>query len=167
MPALAISAWSALWFLPFVLPICIWVAWNDMKFMKIPNRAVIALTAVFVLVGLIALPLPEYPWRLLQLLVVLAIGFVLNMAGALGAGDAKFAAAAAPFIAPGDLSLVLYLFAAVLLAAVATHRLARRIGPIRRLTPDWQSWQRRDFPMGLALGAGLGFYLIGGALYGS
>ncbi len=164
---MAISAWSALWFLPFVLPICIWVAWNDMKFMKIPNKAVMALVIVFVAVGLLVLPLPDYLARLLQLVIVLVIGFILNMVGAIGAGDAKFAAAAAPFIAPGDLRTILYLFAAVLLAAVVTHRVARRVPAVRRLTPDWESWARRDFPMGLALGGTLGFYLIAGAIYGS
>jgi len=138
-----------------------------MKFMKIPNKAVVALTVVFLLVGLIALPLAQYPWRLLHLVVVLAVGFGLNMLGAIGAGDAKFAAAMAPFVALGDLRNIFYLFAAVLLAAVLTHRTFRRLDWIRALTPEWKSWETRDFPMGLALGATLGFYLIAGALNGS
>jgi len=164
---MAVTAASSLWFLPFVLPICIWVAWSDMKFMKIPNKAVMALVVVFLVVGLIALPLPEYSWRLLNLVVVLAAGFLLNMLGSIGAGDAKFAAAAAPFFAVGDLRTLLYLFAAVLLAAVATHRGFRRIGAVRALAPDWVSWSRNDFPMGLALGGTLAFYLGGGALSGA
>ncbi|MBV1902425.1 MAG: prepilin peptidase [Marinosulfonomonas sp.] len=164
---MALTAWSAQWFLPFALPICIWVAWNDMKFMKIPNKAVVALTVVFLLVGLIALPLAQYPWRLLHLVVVLAVGFGLNMLGAIGAGDAKFAAAMAPFVALGDLRNIFYLFAAVLLAAVLTHRTFKRLDRIRALTPEWKSWETRDFPMGLALGGTLGFYLIIGALLGS
>lgn len=41
------TATTALWFLPFALPIAVWVAWSDMKFMRIPNKAVLALTAVF------------------------------------------------------------------------------------------------------------------------
>jgi prepilin peptidase CpaA len=51
------TAATALWFLPFVLPIAIWVSWSDMKFMKIPNRSVVSLVAVFFAVGLVALPL--------------------------------------------------------------------------------------------------------------
>ncbi len=164
---MAISSWSAWWFLPFALPICIWVAWNDMKFMKIPNRAVVALFVVFAAVGLVALPLSQYPWRLVQLAVVLAIGFALNMIRAVGAGDAKFAAAMAPFFAPGDASLILYLFAGVLLAAFSVHRIARRIPALRAAAPDWASWGRNDFPMGLALGATLAFYLAAGAVFGS
>ncbi|MGR3659959.1 MAG: prepilin peptidase [Paracoccaceae bacterium] len=164
---MAISVLSAMWFLPFALPICIWVAWNDMKFMKIPNKAVVALAVVFLVIGLISLPFSEYSWRWLHLVVVLAIGFGMNMIGSIGAGDAKFAAVMAPFIAYGDLRHILYLFAAVLLAAVVTHRLFRRSERFKALTPDWASWETRDFPMGLALGGTLGFYLILGVFFGS
>ena len=138
-----------------------------MKFMKIPNKAVIALTVVFVVIGLITIPLSEFPWRLLHLVVVLAVGFGLNMVGSIGAGDAKFAAATAPFVAYGDLKMILYLFAAVLFAAVFTHRLFKRSDRFRALTPEWASWATRDFPMGLALGGTLAFYLIAGSIYGA
>ena len=100
---MAITAYAALWFLPFALPICIWVAWSDLKFMKIPNKAVLALTVVFLAIGLIVIPLAEYPWRLVHLVVVLIVGFVMNIAGMIGAGDAKFAAAMAPFVPIGEL----------------------------------------------------------------
>ncbi|WP_372885174.1 prepilin peptidase [Shimia sp.] len=165
--SLSISAQSALWFLPFVAPICLYVAWSDMRMMKIPNMAVLALAGVFLIVGLLALPLADYPWRLLHFVVVLLVGMGLNAGGLIGAGDAKFAAAAAPFIALGDLLFVTVVFAATLLAAWVTHRLAKH-SPIRRLVPDWESWHRGwDFPMGLALGGTLGLYLALGCLYGA
>ncbi|WP_253913262.1 prepilin peptidase [Pseudoruegeria sp. HB172150] len=151
---------QALWFLPFALPICIWVAWSDMKFMRIPNKAVYALALVFLVVGLVAVPLAEYPWRLLQLVVVLVIGFVLNMGGVIGAGDAKFAAAMAPFIPLADARNFLLLFAAVLLAAFVTHRVFRAMPGWRARTAGWKSWEDKRFPMGLALGGSLAFYLI-------
>ncbi|MDF0599804.1 prepilin peptidase [Psychromarinibacter sp. C21-152] len=156
---MTLPAAQAFWFLPFVLPIGLWVAWSDLKFMKIPNKAVYALTAVFVVVGLIAVPLADYPWRLLHLVVVLVVGFGLNVAGALGAGDAKFAAAMAPFIPLADARAFLMLLAAVLLAAFVTHRAARALPALRAHTGDWTSWRRNDFPMGLALGPALVFYL--------
>ena len=90
-----------------------------------------------------------------------------NAAGLMGAGDAKFAAAMAPFILREDLFFFAYLFAAVLLAGFTTHRLARRIPAIRTRTPSWQSWERKDFPMGLCLAGALVFYLILGAIYGA
>jgi prepilin peptidase CpaA len=162
-----IAASTALWFIPFAVPIGIWVAWNDMAFMKIPNKAVIALFAVFVVVGLLALPFETYLWRYVQCAAVLAAGFLLNMIRAVGAGDAKFAAAMAPLIDPGDARVVLVLFAAVLLAAFATHRGARALPAMRGAFPAWESWSRRDFPMGLALGGTLIFYLALGIVLGA
>lgn len=162
-----ITASSALWFLPFVLPICFYVAWSDMRAMRIPNNAVLALLGVFVVVGLVALPFGEYAWRLVHVVVILLIGMALNASGLVGAGDAKFSAAAAPFIAFGDLRLMLAIFAATLLAAWVTHRIAK-YSPIRRAVPDWESWdQGWDFPMGLALGGALAIYLTLGAFLGA
>ncbi|MTJ03246.1 MAG: hypothetical protein FH759_00950 [Sediminimonas qiaohouensis] len=164
---LEIPAFAAAWFLPVALPLGIWVAWSDLRDMRISNRAVLALVVLFLLIGPLVLPLPVYGWQLLHLVVVLLVGMVLNAAGLLGAGDAKFAAAAAPFIALGDIRFVIALFAANLLAAFATHRLAART-PLRRLAPDWQSWVRtKEFPMGLSLGLTLAIYLALGAVYGS
>jgi prepilin peptidase CpaA len=164
---MAIDAVTALLFLPFALPIGIWVAWNDMKFMKIPNKAVGALLGVFVVVGLIALPLEDYLWRYLHFIVVLIVGFLANMARAMGAGDAKFLAAMAPMLDLGDLQILLILFSGVLLAAFFTHRLFRMVSATRRAFPDWESWDRGDFPMGLALGGVLILYLLLGAVAGS
>lgn len=163
---MGIAAATALWFLPFAAPICIWVAWSDMATMRIPNKAVIALVVAFAVVGLAALPLGEYLWRYVHLAAVLAVGFLLNMARAVGAGDAKFAAAMAPFVDRGDIQLLLMLFAAVLLAAFLTHRTARSVPALRNAFPGWESWTRRDFPMGLALGAVLIFYLALGVVFG-
>lgn len=137
-----------------------------MKFMKIPNKAVLALMIVFVIIGLVAIPLAEYPWRLLQFAMILAIGFILNMIGGVGAGDAKFAAAMAPFVAPGDARLIIILFAAVLLASFATHRTFKRLSFFRARTTDWLSWEKYDFPMGLALAGTFIFYLLLGAVFG-
>jgi len=178
-----LTAQAAWWFLPFVLPICFYVAFTDLREMRITNQAVMALFIVFVVVGLFALPwtdpwisghlgpfpvaLPAYVWQLLQLVVVLLLGMVLNMIGAVGAGDAKFAAAAAPFVAAGDLRLLLALFAANLLAAWSTHKIAK-FTPLRALAPGWQSWTMGlEFPMGLSLGGTLGLYLILGTIFGS
>jgi len=61
--------------LPFVAPIAIWVAWSDMKFMKIPNKAVIALMLVYVVAGLLILPLGTWAWGFALLGIVLAAGF--------------------------------------------------------------------------------------------
>jgi prepilin peptidase CpaA len=161
-----ITASAALWFLPFVLPICVYICYTDMKGMRIPNHAVAAMFFVFVLVGILALPLDAYLWRYVHLVVVLVAGIALNAGGAMGAGDAKFAAVAAPFIHVGDLNFLILLFSANLLAAFTTHRLAK-LTPLRRMAPSWESWSTgKKFPMGLALGGTRALYLILGAIYG-
>ena len=163
---MAISAASALWFLPVVLPICLYVCFTDMKQMRITNQAVTVLFLAFAVLGLVALPFDAYLWRYAHFAVVLVAGIALNAGGVMGAGDAKFAAAAAPLIHLGDLRFLLALFAANVLAAFVTHRLGRHT-PLRTLAPDWVSWTSGNrFPMGLALGGTLGIYLILGAIYG-
>ncbi|SHG56783.1 prepilin peptidase [Cognatishimia maritima] len=160
---LQITSAEALWFLPFVAPICFYVAWTDMKMMKITNQAVVALALVFVVIGPFAFSLETYIWRYLHLIVALLLGIVLNAGGVMGAGDAKFAAAAAPFVALGDLSRLAIIFAAVLLAAWVTHRIAKH-SPLRNLVPHWESWTKtKEFPMGFALGGTLAAYLLIGA----
>ena len=152
---LSISATAALWFAPFVLPICLYVCFTDMRELRITNQANLLLLIVFVLVGLVALPFDQYLWRYVHLLVVLVAGVALNAGGVMGAGDAKFAAAAAPFVHIGDLRFVMALLAATILGAFLTHRIAKYT-PLRRLAPDWKSWHSgKRFPMGLAPAARL------------
>lgn len=162
-----LSAQTALWFLPFVTPIALWVAWSDMKWMKIHNYAVLALASVYLTVGLIALPLTSWVWGWASLSVVLVVGFVLSSVGLVGAGDAKFAAVMAPFIALGDLSLFLMLLASVTLVSFIAHRIARRTSLVQGLVPEWESLHRREFPMGLALGPSLLFYLCLATIFGN
>ena len=83
--------------LVFTLPVCAWVCWSDLKTMKIPNTAVMAMAGIFLIIGFLVFPFEPWAWRWLNLVVVLAIGFLLNAIANVGAGDAKFAAAAAPF----------------------------------------------------------------------
>jgi prepilin peptidase CpaA len=156
---------SAAWlFLPVAAPVALWVIWSDMRAMRIPNAAVLTLMAGYAVLGLLVLPLSGWAIGWAQFAVVLVLGFLLNAAGAVGAGDAKFAAAMAPFVALPDAAPFLLLFSLVLLAAFATHRGVRAVPALRGLTPEWRSWQRRDFPMGFALGGALLLYLMLAAL---
>ena len=161
----SLSQLAALAFLIPALPIGIWVAWSDMKTMKIPNKAVMALGAGFLIVGLGLvltglLTFTAFLWALGLGLIVLVAGFLGNAAGLFGAGDAKFAAVMAPFFIGANARFVMGLFAACLLGAFASHRLAARIPTFRAATADWASWTNKDFPMGLALSGTLIFYLL-------
>lgn len=155
---------AALVFLLFAGPVAVYVAWSDMARMKIPNQAVVATAVIYAICGPFVLSLADYGWGYVQLVVVLVLGFVLNLGGAMGAGDAKYAAAIIPFVAFGDIGDFFILFAAVLIAAFATHRLARASKRIRALTPEWESWTSTDFPMGLALAGTLLIYLLLGGV---
>lgn len=143
------------------LPICVWVAYTDLSEMRIRNEAVLALFAVFVVAGLfVVTPFGEYLWRYVHLAVVLLVGFVLNAIRAIGAGDAKFAAAMAPLIALADWAEVLILFAILLIITWVLHRVIRNIPALRNLAPGWKSWtEKKDFPMGVTLGATMVAYL--------
>ena len=163
---IALSSFAGLWFAVFATPIGLYIAWTDLTSMRIPNVAVLALIAVFAAVGPFVLPLDVWAWAWLHFVVVLVIGFVLSLTGGFGAGDAKFAAAMAPFVALADLRLFLVLLSAVIFAAFIAHRVLKAIPAIRRATPTWESWTRREFPFGLALGPGLIFYLLLAAKYG-
>lgn len=161
---------AALVFLCLVTPVALYVCWTDLKFMKIRNGAGRLLLGIFLVAGLLVLPLEIWAWRWLHYAVVLAVGFVLHLGAGVGAGDVKFAAAAAPFVAPEQAPLIPLLFSAFLLGAFTMHRLARSIPAIRRLTPDWVSWTRKDFPMGLAISGTIVCYLVFAAFpaaYGS
>lgn len=158
--SLSLTFTQALWFLPLALPICVWVGLSDLRQMKIPNVAVLALTALFLVAGLIVLPFETYLWRLAALAIVLVAGFVITSLGLVGAGDSKFAAAMAPFVASGDYLFFLALFSLVLIASYATFRGASRVPAVRRATPHWISWEQgKQFPMGVALAGALVIYL--------
>jgi len=164
---LSLSSHAALWFALFATPIGLYIAWTDLTAMRIPNIAVLALLAVFALVGPFVLALDVWAWAWLHFVVVLVIGFVLSLTGGFGAGDAKFAAAMAPFVALADVRVFVVLFSAVVIAAFIAHRTLRAIPAVRRATPTWASWERREFPFGLALGPALIFYLVLAATQGS
>ena len=150
---------AALAFLPAAAIIGLWVAWSDMRSMKIPNRAVLALALCFVVIAPFVLPLSEIGWRLVALLVVLVFGFFVSSAGALGAGDAKYMAAMAPYVAWADAGAFMMILALATLAAFVTHRALRAMPLVRAATPDWVSWTSAKFPLGMALGPTLAFYL--------
>lgn len=164
---MGLTSQAALWFLPFVAPIALWVAWSDMKWMKIHNYAVMALVGVYLVVGPFALPFEVWARGWVSLVLVLVVGFVLSAVGLLGAGDAKFAAAMAPFIALSDLGTFMLLLGSVIVVSFVAHRLVRSSSAIVGMAPSWESWHRREFPLGLALGPSLLFYLALAASHGA
>jgi prepilin peptidase CpaA len=157
-----ITSTGALILLVPVLPIALWVAGSDMKRMKIPNTAVLALAAVWPLLGWLAVATwTAWFWGFALMAIVLVAGYLLYLTGTFGAGDAKYAAAMAPVFVGADIVWLLLLIAACLIGALIAHRIMRRIPAVRRMTPDWKSWtERRYFPLGFALSGIVVFYLV-------
>ncbi len=152
---------AALIFLALVLPITIWAAVSDLKRMKIPNKAVLTMAAIWPLVGWMLVPFDAWLWGFALMAIVLVLGYIAYATGTFGAGDAKYAAAMAPFFVGADYGWVMLLVASCLIGALITHRIMRAIPAIRRMTPDWESWtQRRYFPLGFALSGIVVFYLV-------
>ena len=61
---MAFPAQAALWFLPFLVPLCLYVAYTDLAYMRITNPTVTAMFAVFVVLGVFLFPLNVYLWQL-------------------------------------------------------------------------------------------------------
>jgi prepilin peptidase CpaA len=142
-----------------LVPVCLIVAYNDLKYMKIPNWTVITMIVIFVVLGFIVLPLNVFLWRFAGLVVALIAGFILSAMKMMGAGDAKFMAAAALFVSPIDAGYVVIMLALMGPVALLLHRIAGSLFAAKML-PEWESWQRkREFPMGLPLTASLLIYL--------
>ena len=159
------TATAAWWFLPAVLPIAFYVTWTDLSQMKIRNAAVIALLVAYAVLGLFAFPFPVYLWQWVNVAALFAVGFVLWGAGLMGAGDAKFIAAAGPYFLVADLPLILRLFAACAMAGLLVHSVVR-FTALHKITPDWKSWEGyRNFPKGLVLSMTLLFYLLVAVVY--
>ncbi|WP_245990105.1 prepilin peptidase [Tabrizicola piscis] len=157
-----ITPTGALILLVPVLPIAIWASVNDMKRMKIPNNAVLALAAVWPLLGWLAVATwTAWFWGFALMAIVLVAGYLLYTTGTFGAGDAKYTAAMAPIFVGADILWLLMLIAGCLLGALITHRIMRGIPAVRNMTPDWKSWtERRYFPLGFALSGIVVFYLV-------
>lgn len=144
-----------------VLPIAVWAAVADMKRMKIPNQAVLAMAAIWPLAGWLLVPWTAWFWGLALMAIVFVAGFLLYLTGTFGAGDAKYSAAMAGFFVGGNIGEILLIIFVCMISSLVIHRLLRSIPAVTRATPDWESWtKRRYFPFGLALSGILIFYLV-------
>lgn len=157
-----ITSTGAMILLAPVLPIAVWAAGSDMKRMKIPNKAVLALAAVWPLLGWLAVTTwAAWFWGFALMAIVLVLGYLAYTTGTFGAGDAKYAAAMAPVFVGAHIGNLLMIIFICMIGALLLHRLAGKLPAVRAVTPDWESFtQRRYFPFGLALSGILVFYLV-------
>lgn len=144
-----------------VLPIAIWAAVSDLKRMKIPNAAVIAMAAIWPLIGWYLVGMTAWLWGFALMAIVLVLGFLMYLTGTFGAGDAKYAAAMAGMFVGGNIGAILLIIFVCMIGALIVHRVLRSLPVVRNATPDWVSWtRRRYFPFGMALSCIVIFYLL-------
>jgi prepilin peptidase CpaA len=158
-PALAV-AFAA------ITPLMLYVIYSDLKTMKIPNKAVLAVFAVFLATASWGLPFDTFLWRLLAGLIAFVIGYFVYMAsgGNIGGGDVKLLAALVPFVPLDGVLFVLGVFALSSLALILFHQ-AVRIG-FRKRTTGWKTFDQAVYvPLGVALGFTMILFL-GMDLYG-
>lgn len=157
----SVPAFDALIFFVACLPICLYVMYTDLSEMRIPNTMVLAMLALFIVVGPFLLPIDEYLWRFSHFAIVLVVGYLLHVIAGIGAGDVKFAAAMAPFFAASDWATALLLYAIFSVAGLILHKIARRITPIKKAAAGWMSFDEEQghFPLGISLAAMHLFYL--------
>jgi prepilin peptidase CpaA len=130
-----ITPTGALILLVPVLPIAIWAATSDMKRMKIPNKSVLAMAAVWPALGWLAVPTwTAWFWGFAIMAIVLAALYLLYTTGTFGAGDAKYAAAMSGIFVGAPIGFLLALIASSMIGALLLHRVMRGIPAIRRMT---------------------------------
>ncbi|MFK7945520.1 MAG: prepilin peptidase [Paracoccaceae bacterium] len=104
-----------------MLPLMIFAAWSDIKYLKIPNWIPLAVLAIYVVTGLWGMPLERFLWGLAAGAVTLVLFFVLwsvmdSVApGTFGAGDVKLLAVLVPFIDLSDAFSTLILFTVIMM----------------------------------------------------
>lgn len=154
------TAYAAYWFLPAIIPVAIFISWNDMRSMKITNNSVVVLLVIYGVIGSFAFGFEMYLWQWLHFPIMLIVCILLWMLRLMGGGDAKMIAAMAPYFVLSDLELILRLFAASLISALIVHTLFR-LTPLKRPVAEWKSWHAgRFFPKGFPLSMTLLLYLV-------
>ena len=148
------------------VPIGIWVAWSDMKFMRIPNVACFALFLSFLIIGPLIFGLNEYGIRIAQAVLMLVAGFFATSIGLVGGGDSKFAAAMAPYIALVQIVPFIFIVGIMSFVSIALHKLIGVTPGLKNHIKDWDSWNAHGmFPFGVTLAASLIAYLLMGTWY--
>ena len=75
---MAIPDLAAMVLLVLAAPVCAWVAYTDLRFMRIRNAAVYTLFGLFVVAGPFLMSLSDYGWQLAHMPILLALGVAMR-----------------------------------------------------------------------------------------
>ncbi len=141
-------------------PLMLVITYIDFKFLRIPNWSVLAVFAVFLVVGPWGLPIDVFLWRLLYAVVVLVLVYGLYSVAApiVGAGDLKLISALVPFVADARLGGFLLIYALVAIISLFAFWVARRA--LRGRETEWEALNQGKFiPVGVLLGLSMVIHL--------
>lgn len=157
-----ITQTGALILLVLMLPIAIWATFNDLKRLKIPNKAVLAMAAIWPLAGWMAVPTwTAWAWGFAFMAIGIALGYVAHALVNFPGGDSKYAAAISPVFVGADIVEVITLVLACMLGATVLFQIVRILPGIDRVTAGWEGFKHwRIVPFGLALSAMVIYYLV-------
>ncbi|WP_306133436.1 prepilin peptidase [Roseivivax marinus] len=125
------------------------MALGDLRELRIPNRLLVALAAVFALVAPFTVPAPEIGLRVLAAACIFVLCVAAFAAGVVGGGDAKALPILTLFVPVTAWTAAPSLFALSLLAGILAVLALRRTAP-----PALAGWKSlatpRSFPMGVS-----------------
>ncbi|MEM9782388.1 MAG: prepilin peptidase [Pseudomonadota bacterium] len=144
-----------------LVPLLLYVMWCDMATMRIPNAASLLIFLIFVVTGLMGLPLEIYGWRLLHTVIAFFVGFGLFQisGGQVGGGDLKLLIALTPFVNHGTLGQILVLWSLVTLALLPIFYVSYRI--LRDRETGLEMFDQPPEAKGLLLRIGLPYFPAG------
>lgn len=138
-------------YLPLLLaaPILAWSAWSDLRRLRIPNAASLALVGLFGAAMILDTP-PDWFARMAAAAMIFALGFLAFARGLIGAGDVKLLSALILLVPFAEIHLFCYLLAAMLLAGIGFMLAAKRLAG--SLAEGWDSLRPdRRIPMGISI----------------
>jgi len=139
----------------------VYISWTDMKYMRIPNMACLALFGSFLVLGFLIFDLQDYGIRVAQAFIMLFIGMFLTGIGLVGGGDSKYAAAMAPFIAYTHILQFIFIVGIISFVSIGLHKLIAITPGLKSRTQNWVSWKTHGmFPFGVTLAGSLVAYLF-------
>jgi prepilin peptidase CpaA len=143
---------SNLMLLILCAPICLHMAYTDLRDMKILNRDVSVILGLFVICAPFLMPATEWIARLAWALPTLR--------GFMGAGDAKILTALTPFAAGRESVMLMAIMAIMILVMIPLHRVVRAFPALRPGLSHWRSWEHPGFPMGVVIGPSFLLFLL-------
>lgn len=136
-------------------PVLVYAGLGDLRHLRLSNRTMLALAAVFVLAAPL-LPAAETGLRLLTAIMVFALCFALFCGRVLAGGDVKMMALAMLFVPSSALSAFAWSFSAAMLSVPVGLAVLGRT----EAAAGWRHWASLQTPGKMPMGAAISLALL-------